>query len=144
MFERILLPVDGSEQALRAVDTGIELAQKLKARVYAVHVMPPLPAVSFVSELIQAKGCYSDMAKERAASYLGEVSERARVAGVPCETEYVFDLRPYVAIVAAAAKHHCDLIVMSSQGHHGMERLLIGSVTHKVMLSCDVPVLVCH
>ncbi|WP_199098804.1 universal stress protein [Dyella sp. ASV21] len=144
MFERILLPVDGSEHGLKAVDVGIELASRLHARVYAVHVMPPLPAVSYVAELIQAKGAYSDMAKERAASYLGEVLQRAAAEGVACETEYVFDLRPYAAIVGAAAKHHCDLIVMSSQGHQGIERLLIGSVTHKVMLSCDVPVLVCH
>jgi nucleotide-binding universal stress UspA family protein len=144
MFQRILLPVDGSEHALNAVNTGIELAVRLQARVFALHVLPPLSAVSYVSELIQSKGCYSDVARERAQRYLGEVSSRASAAGVPCEGEYVFDLRPYVAIVAAAAKHQCDLIVMASRGTQGFERMLLGSETHKVMLSCDVPVLVCH
>ncbi|WP_243048642.1 universal stress protein [Dyella sp. RRB7] len=144
MFQNILLPVDGSEHALNAVDTGIALASRLQARVHAIHVLPPLPAVSFVAELLKSGASYSDLAKERARTYLDEVASRARAAGVPCDTEFVFDLRPYVAIVAAANKHHCDLIVMSSRGTKGLERMLLGSETHKVMLSCDVPVLVCH
>ncbi|WP_130618041.1 universal stress protein [Dyella amyloliquefaciens] len=144
MFQSILIPVDGSEHALRAVDAGVELAGRLRARVYGLHVVPPLPAISYVAELIQSRDSYSDLAKERAQSYLDEISKRAAAAGVPCETEFVFDLRPYVAIVATAAKHHCDLIVMASRGHQGIERVLLGSVAHKVMISCDVPVLVCH
>ncbi|WP_201314660.1 universal stress protein [Dyella sp. EPa41] len=144
MYQSILLPVDGSERALKAVDTGIELAKRLQAKVYGIHVVPPLPAISYVAELIQSRDSYTDLAKDRAKSCLDDICRRAAAAGVPCETEFVFDLRPYVAIVAAAAKHHCDLIVMASRGHHGFERVLLGSVTHKVMISCDVPVLVCH
>src|SRR5579859_2487437 len=143
MFKNILLPVDGSEHALKAVTVGIGLASQLNAKVYGVHVVPPLPAVSYVAELLQSRGSYTDLAKERAQGYLDEIAKRSTAAGVPCETEFVFDLRPYVAIVAAATKHHCDLIVMASRGYQGIERVLLGSVTHKVMLCCDVPVLVC-
>jgi nucleotide-binding universal stress UspA family protein len=144
MFKNILLPVDGSEHALRAVDAGIQLAGQLQAKVYGVHVLPPLNTVSYVSELLQSRGCYTDVSKKRAQEFLDEVSKRAAAVGVACETEYVFDLRPYVAIVATAAKHQCDLIVMGSRGFQGLERILLGSVTHKVMLSCDIPVLVWH
>lgn len=144
MFQNILLPIDGSECSLRAVDTGIELARRLQAKVHGIHVVPPLPAVSYVAELIQSHGSYSEHAKCRARDCLDEVARRAAAAGVPCETEYVVDLRPYVAIVTAAAQRHCDLIVMASRGCQGLERILLGSVTHKVMLGCDVPVLVCH
>jgi nucleotide-binding universal stress UspA family protein len=144
MFQNILLPVDGSEHALNAVDIGIELASRLQAQVHALHVLPPLPAVSYVAELIQSRGSYTELAQERARAYVDEVAKRASAAGVPCDTDFVFDLRPYAAIVAAATKFHCDLIVMSSRGNMGLERVLLGSVTHKVMLSCDVPVLVCH
>jgi nucleotide-binding universal stress UspA family protein len=144
MFKNILLPVDGSEHALRAVDAGIQLAGQLHAKVYGVHVLPPLPAVTYVAELLQTRGCYTDVSKKRAQEYLEEVSKRAAAASVTCETEFIFDLRPYVAIVAAAAKHKCDLIVMGSRGFQGLERILLGSVTHKVMLSCDIPVLVWH
>lgn len=144
MFQNILLPVDGSKHSLRAVDIGVELAQRLHATVHAVHVLPPLPAVSYVAELIQSRSSYTKTAEERARHYLEQVCMRATAAGVTCDTDFVIDLRPYVAIVAAAAKYHCDLIVMSSRGNQGLERVLLGSVTHKVMLSCDVPVLVCH
>jgi nucleotide-binding universal stress UspA family protein len=144
MFQNILLPVDGSEHALNAVDTGIDLASRLQAKVHAIHVLPPLPAVSFVAELLQSHGSYTELAKERARHYLDEVAARASAAGVVCDTDFVFDLRPHVAIVAAASKYHCDLIVMSSRGSQGLERVLLGSVTHKVMLCCDLPVLVCH
>jgi nucleotide-binding universal stress UspA family protein len=144
MFKNILLPVDGSERALKAVETGIELAAKLEAKVYSVHVMPPLSTVSFMSELLQHSACHSEVAKMRAQAYLDEVAQRASAMGVPCETECVFDLRPYVAIVASAAKHHCDLIVMRSRGSEGIESVLLGSVPHKVMLSCNTPILICQ
>lgn len=144
MFKRILLPVDGSERALRAVDTGLGLAAKLGVDVVSIHVLPPLSTVSFVAELLQHHDTYSESAKERAQTYLDEVIKRADAAGVSCKSEFVFDLRPYVAIVAAAVKHDCDLIVMGSREFDGLQRMLLGSVTHKVMLSCDVPVLVCH
>jgi nucleotide-binding universal stress UspA family protein len=144
MFQSILIPIDGSEHALKAVDTGIELASRLQAKVHGLHVVPPLPAISYVAELIQSRDSYTDLAKERARAYLDDICKRAAARGVPCETEFVFDLRPYVAIVSTATKHHCDLIVMASRGHQGIERVLLGSVTHKVMISCDIPVLVCH
>lgn len=144
MFRNILLPVDGSEYAFKAVDAGVALAAKLEASVRSVHVLPPLSAVAFMSELLQKRGCYSDVAKVQAQGYLDEVAKRAAMHNVPCQTEYIFDLRPYVAIVAAAARYHCDLIVMGSRGFEGVERLLLGSVTHKVMISCNVPVLVVH
>lgn len=144
MFKHILLPVDGSEHALKAVDTGIELAAKLGATVFGVHVLPPISTVSFMSELLQHNPCHTQAAKARAQTFLDEVVRRADAAHVPCETEIACDLRPYVAIIAAAAKHHCDLIVMRSRGQEGLERVLIGSVPHKVMLGCDTPVLVCH
>lgn len=144
MFNNILLPVDGSERALKAVETGIALAARLGSKVFALHVMPPLSTVSFMSELLQHNACRSDVAKAQAQAYLDEVVERAKAVNVACDTEYVFDLRPYAAIVAAAAKHQCDLIVMRSRGSEGLERVLLGSVPHKVMLCCNTPVLVCN
>jgi len=144
MFKNILLPVDGSERALRAVDVGIELAAKLEANVFALHVIPPLSTVSFMSELLQHNPCHSSVAKAQAQAYLDEVAKRASAMNVPCETEYVCDSRPYTAIVGASAKHHCDLIVMQSSGSEGLERVLLGSTPHKVMLCCNTPVLICN
>lgn len=146
MFKHILLPTDGSELALRAVDIGIELASRLNARVYAFHVAIPFPAVTYFAEMIQmpSEAAYVEDTVAAAERYLADVRQRARAAGVPCEGSYEFDHRPYTAIVGAAVKQQCDLIVMGSHGRSGLDRLLLGSETYKAMLSTQVPVLVCH
>lgn len=145
MFKHILLPTDGSELSLRAAGKGIALAVQFEAHVYAIHVLPPFPAVTFVAQAIQAGDeVYSQDAVLRAEHSLADVGRLAEAAGVPYAGTYVFDHRPYLAIIGAAAKWHCDLIVMGSHGRHGLARLLLGSETHKVASSCDIPVLVCH
>lgn len=143
MYTHILIPTDGSDAAIHAIDTGIRLAAQLHARVHALHVLPPLPAVSFIADIVQGDTC-KRRSVAHAQEYLDEVREKAQAAGVPCDAEYVFDNRPYAAIAGAATKHHCDLIVMDAHTHNGIERLMLSNVTHKVILCCDVPVLVCH
>lgn len=145
MFKNILLPTDGSELSQRAADTGIALAARLGARVHAFHVVPPFPSLNYLVDIIQAnQEFYLAEAVARGEGYLKDVQQRARAAGVPCESSHETDDQPYSAIVDAAAKYQCDLIVMASHGWRGLNRLLLGSETHKVLLHCDVPVLVCH
>ena len=145
MFKHILLPTDGSELSLRAVDTGIALAARLGASVYAFHVIAPFPASAYFAEFVVAnEPAYTQEAIANAERYLAEVRQRAEAAGVPCEGSHEIDARPYSAIVGAARKHQCDLIVMASHGWRGFDRLLLGSETHKVILNGDVPVLVCR
>jgi nucleotide-binding universal stress UspA family protein len=145
MFKHILLPVDGSELSMRAADMGIELARRLGARVYACHVVAPFPAIIPFGELIQAnEATYTREAVAVAERYLAEVRRRADAAGVACDGSYQIDKRPHCAIVAAAEREHCDLIVMGSHGWRGFDRLLLGSETHKVILDSALPVLVCH
>ena len=143
MFKHILIPTDGSNATMRAIDTGIQLAAKLGARVHALHILTPLPAVSFFADAIQGD-IYRKHARERAEATLVKVRAMAQAANVPCETEYLFDNRPYAAIAGAATKYGCDLIVMDAHECNNLERLLLSNTTHKVILSCDVPVLVCH
>ena len=143
MFKHILIPTDGSDPAMRAVTTGIQLAAQLGSRVRALHVLTPLPAVSFFADVLQGD-VYRKHARERAEANLAKVSEMARTANVPCEVEYLFDNRPYAVIAGVATKYGCDLIVMDAHECNNLERLLLSNTTHKVILSCDVPVLVCH
>ena len=143
MFTHILLPTDGSELSLHAIDTRIALAAKIGAKVYAFHVIPPLPAVRYFADMLQMpEATYTSSAEHRAQGYLASVRERADAAGVPCDTGYAIDRRPYCAIAGAAAKQHCDLIVMATHGWRCFDRLLLGSETHKVILNVNVPVLV--
>lgn len=145
MFKHILLPTDGSDLSLRAVDTGLALAAKLGASVYAFHVVPPFPSMTYFVDIVQAnQEFYLEEAVARGEGYLKEVEQRAQAAGVVCKSGHEIDGKPHAAIIAAATKQQCDLIVMASHGWRGVDRLLLGSETHKVLVNSDVPVLVCH
>jgi nucleotide-binding universal stress UspA family protein len=145
MFSHILVPTDGSDHAMHAAQMGIELARSVGARIYAFHVLAPLAAVAYFSDVIQhTEDSYVDRAITRAEQRLAEIEEMANKAGVPCHGGYAFDRRPYVAIVGAAKKEHCDLIVMSTHGYTTLDRMLLGSETNRVLGCCDIPVLVCH
>jgi nucleotide-binding universal stress UspA family protein len=143
MYKHILLPVDGSDLSLRAADAGIALARQLGARVHALHVVVPLPAVPFLNEIIATSdGEYADSAEEAGARYLAAVRERADAAGVPCQGSLETDPRPHQAIAAVARREGCDLIVIGSHGWRGLDRLLLGSETQRVILESELPVLV--
>jgi nucleotide-binding universal stress UspA family protein len=145
MFTHILLPTDGSDESLRAAKIGIDLAKQVGARVYAFHVLAPLAAVSYFSDLIRSSANdYCHGAIERAQLQLDVIQSMAKEAGVLADGGYVFDHRPYTAIIGAAHKQLCDLIVMGSHGYTGVDRLVLGSETHKVLSCSDIPVLVCR
>lgn len=145
LFRRILLPIDGSALSLHAFAMGLELAKTFDARVVAIHVVPPYNAIAYMTEFLAAAELrYSQHAVESASRYLDQAKALAKDAGVPCECHYVFGEHPHEAILEAVADHHCDLVVMATHGWHGMNRLLLGSETQKVLMRSPVPVLVCR
>lgn len=145
MFKHILLPTDGSDLSLRAVDIGIALAAGLGAKVLAYHAMEPFSSMPYFTETMAfPEDVYIEQANEHAVYYLEQVRERAKAAHVACDTTYEFEHRPYEGIVRIARDRHCDLIVMGSHGRSGLDKLLMGSQTGKLLLAADIPVLVCH
>ncbi len=145
MFKHLLVPTDGSELSVRTAHTAIELAQACHARIHALHVVPPFHSMSYMAEMLAAAELnYTQESIARAERYLADVRDLAAKAGVACDTSYVLDDHPHHAIVQTVADKHCDLIVMASHGWRGLNRLLLGSETQKVLLTSNVPVLVCH
>jgi nucleotide-binding universal stress UspA family protein len=144
MFKNILVPTDGSEQSLSAVRTAVELARLHGAKLTGIHVIPDYHL------LIAYEGAFDPIteerigqeAKARAATYLGQVEEAARQAGVGCRTVCETSDHPYDAILRAADSQGCDLIVMTSHGRKGLAAVLLGSETRKVLTHAHVPVLV--
>lgn len=143
MYRHILLATDGSPAARRAEGVGIDLAARLGARLRVLRVLEPEPAVSLVADVIQGQ-VPALRAILHADAHLAEVRAAAAAVGVPCETEHVFDRRPYAAIAGAAGKHGCDLVVMGAHRGAGLGELLEGDTTRKVILNCDASVLVCR
>lgn len=145
LFHRILLPIDGSQLSLRAFDMGLELAKTFGAEVVVMHVVPPYNAIAYMTEFLAAAELrYSQHAVQSASRYLDEAKGKAKQAGVPCECHYMFGEHPHEAILEAVAEHQCDAVVMATHGWHGINRLLLGSETQKVLMRSPVPVLVCR
>jgi nucleotide-binding universal stress UspA family protein len=142
MYRHILIPTDGSKLAEHGVAHGLALAKFLGAKVSVIFVVEPFSEMT--GRFQEAVAKYAELRKEQATSTLDHAADRAKEAGVPCDTIRVESAQPHQAIIAAAEEKGCDLIVMSSHGRSGLSMFLIGSVTNKVLTQAKIPVLVCQ
>jgi nucleotide-binding universal stress UspA family protein len=148
MYRHILIPIDGSELAHRAVAHGLSLAKAVGAKVTALTIEASFNVYDVrASKMYQVSGVFAEHAehaKAHATKILDGVAAEAKAAGVPCETVQMEHDHPFEAIVAAAKERNCDLIVMASHGRGGIASVVLGSVTIKVLTHTKIPVLVCH
>lgn len=145
MYKNLLIATDGSELADKGATHGLELAKALGAKVTVVTVSDPWTA--FVPGDVGASfpiDEYEQACEANAKAILAAVAIRADAAGVPCDKRHVKDQFPAEGILETAQKDGCDLIVMSSHGRGGIQRLLLGSQANKVVTHSRVPVLVCR
>lgn len=148
MYKKILIPMDGSTLATKAMTHGLAVAKMANATVtfvtatadWSVTQMAEL-AESGVSEPVQD---YESRAAVWAAKVLANCTEAAKKAGVDAKTVHVKDKAPADAIVELAKSDKCDLVVMASHGRGGIGRVLLGSVATKVLTYSTVPVLICR
>ena len=142
MYTRILVPTDGSEITVKAIQAAISMAKLMGAEVFALAVKEPFP-YSAISEMQPVPPQEFLDAQERvAAARVKAVGEAAAEAGVACQGHSVEGLHPWEAILDHGKAQNCDLIVMASHGRRGMSALLLGSETQKVLTHSTVPVLV--
>ena len=142
MYQRILIPTDGSDITAKAVATAVDLAKLSGAKLVTLSVKEPFP-YSAISEMQPVPPQEFYDAQERiAASRVKLVMDAAKAAGVACEGATVEALHPWEAILDMAKTKACDLVVMASHGRRGVAALLIGSETSKVLTHSTLPVLV--
>ena len=150
MFRHILFPTDGSRLSLRAAKVAVALAKKHGSRLTAFHATPPyMPAIfpdatMYIPVDMISPETYEEATAREAAKILDAVAKLARAAGVKVRTSTASSPRPWEAIVKAAKKEKCDLVVMASHGRRGVEGLILGSETTKVLTHSKIPVLVCR
>jgi nucleotide-binding universal stress UspA family protein len=143
MFKKILVPTDGSPLSDKAVDAAIKFAKKIKADIVAISVAEPLSFVVLTDGAVTIDlEAYEKKACEQAQQHVQRVENAARTANVRCETVTALSFNPYEEIINAANAHHCDIIFMASHGRKGLNRLLVGSETQKVLTHSTIPVLV--
>lgn len=145
-WRNILVPTDGSPVSRRALREATALARGLKAGIIGLHVVTPFEAHAYRTGLPRAITLrqFREHADRTAARILSAVSRQAKARGVPCRCYTVWRASAADAIVEAARRYRCDAIVMGSHGRHGIPRLLLGSVTSRVLAHSPAPVLVCQ
>ena len=142
MYQRILVPTDGSEITAKAVAAAVSLAKLSGASLVTLCVKEPFP-YSAISEMQPVTPQEFFVAQERiAVGRVKAVLDAAAAAGVACEGASVEALHPWEAILDTARQKGCDLVVMASHGRRGMAALLIGSETSRVLTHSTLPVLV--
>ncbi len=142
MFQRILVPTDGSDITQKAIETAIQLAKSLGASIHTICVKEPFP-YGAISEMQPTPPQEFFDAQERIATrHVAAVGAACAAAGVSCTALTLEALHPWEAIIEHARKHECDLMVMGSHGRRGVSALLLGSETQKVLTHSKIPVLV--
>ncbi len=136
MYERILVATDDSRLSRKAVKAAVELAGRLDSALVAVHVVPRYPMSYFegaVALLPQEVGRIEKQWMDKGRALVDDVAAAARKAGVDARGVLAQSDVPADAILAAAKKHKCDLIVMASHGRRGLQRVLLGSEIKNVL-----------
>jgi nucleotide-binding universal stress UspA family protein len=139
-FKSILCPVDFSDVSLRACEYAQSLTRRYDAKLYLLHAIEPLTtAYPYYYVADQINVAYSDLA----AQVENELGELVRKQGMePLHPELVVKEGPVAqTILDFAGAHRAELIVMGTHGRGGMDRLMLGSVTEKVLRKSCVPVL---
>ncbi|WP_411963185.1 universal stress protein [Haloferax sp. YSMS24] len=138
MYDDILLPIDGSSTGERALPHAYELAEQYDSTVHVLFVVDDTrDSVSVMG------GPVLETLEQEGQSLVDEFVARAEDHGIEA-TGAVVRGAPYEAIVQYAEEHGIDIIVMATHGRTGVERVLLGSVTERVVRTASMPVLTIH
>ena len=144
MFKKILVTLDGSALAERALEPAIRLAEKFGGAVILLRVVVPeeivvaAPGVGPFAYTVQETGV--ERGCEEAEAYLRAIKVQWLGVNVPVRTTVLVGAPPELILDTAKAEN-VDLIVMSTHGRSGLNRLLYGSVAEAVLRGAHLPVL---
>ena len=142
MYQRILVPIDGSDTSARALQEAIILAAgKAELRlVYVLEETYPLDTEGYAFIDIEA---LREAVRHTGERVLAQAAKAVQQSGAPVETALLeADGQRVASVIDGEARHWpADLIVIGTHGRSGLSRLLLGSVAEGVMRGASVPVL---
>ncbi|MFP4174774.1 MAG: universal stress protein [Halobacteriales archaeon] len=136
MYDRILIPTDGSAESEEAAEAGLDLAEELDAEVHAISVVDAelVASTTYTSGAAKNEERMHEEAEENAEA----LAERARRRGL--DAVVVVETGIPAEKIVEYADENADAVVMGTHGRSGMRRVLLGSVTDKVVRTSSVPV----
>lgn len=138
MFDRILFPTDGGDGASTVFDHVLDVAEYHGATLHVLHV-----ADTNRDSVTRIDGRVVDAFEREGERIVDEYAERAAHSGVSVVTDVVQGSVPET-ITTYAEEYDIDLVLMPTRGRTGLERLLLGSTTERVVRRSRVPVLTLH
>lgn len=136
-YETILVPVDGSEASLKALDRAIEMAKFFKSKLVIAHVID----VRSYSLAIAYREPLEEYAEENAKKILQDAADKAAAAGLTDVTTVKKEGSPRSTIAKKIAPEtKADLIIMGATGYGMVERMFVGSVSESTVRhsTCDI------
>ena len=144
MYQRILVPVDGSATSSRGLAEALKLAKLTGASVRLVHVVDELYAAVGMPGFAEANIDVLQLLKEGGQKVLADALRQAQAAQVPADTVLVesFSGRLHEIVATQVKDFGAELVVLGSHGRRGVGRMVLGSDAEQIIRSSEVPVLV--
>ena len=142
MFNHILVPIDGSETSMLAVSKASGLALAFGSRITLIHVIDNYPFIGVGADYALGQNEYLAAATSSANAALARGVAALAAEGLHSDQRVIDGHVVHEGIVDTAIAIGADLIVMGSHGRTGIEKLLLGSVTQRVLQDAKCPVLV--
>ena len=139
MYKKILVPLDGSELAKKALDEAEKLAKNFDAEIILFQVVPFMPiygSPELVTPLI-----VDEKQKEAAEKYLSNLAEELKKRGLKTTAMVRTGQQVAIEIIDFAKESGVDLIVMCTHGRSGISRWVLGSIAHKILTRAENPIL---
>ena len=143
MYERILVPVDGSPTSQRGLAEALAVAAKFGSKLRLLHVVDDGTLIATAGAMASNIGELLSLLAEGGEKLLDEAKRTAQARGVPAETVLHHSVSGRVCdtVVKEAVDWKADLIVIGTHGRRGAGRLLLGSDAEQVLRLAPVPVL---
>lgn len=142
MYDKILVPVDGSDASNLGLDEAVKLAKRLGSRLKVIHVVNEL-FLAGTDQMYYDFGALVDSARENGKKVLEEAQARIKAQGAEAEAELIecVSARAADIIVNHAQQWGADLLVLGTHGRRGLRRLALGSDAEMVLRASPIPVL---
>ena len=135
MYNRILVPTDGSELSDKALEAAADFAKALGSSIVIITVIEPYSYTNLSEYRPESIDQYDSRVKEMAQERLEIARELVEKKDINCEVVAFKSFSP-------ANEYNCDLIFMASHGRQGFAAVLLGSETQKVLTHSKIPVMV--
>jgi nucleotide-binding universal stress UspA family protein len=143
MFKHILVPTDGSALSASMLGKVMAFAHDSGASVTVIHVREEFQVFTVQPAMLaDTREQYARDSVAAGQRILEQAQLLAKETRVTCDTMLAEGEHPYEVIIQASRERGCDLICMASHGRRGVQALLLGSETQKVLTHSDIPVLV--